>query len=83
MIGSLQEAKGEGADITISDRDPASLPVEDLTTVQEVEAAMNAPAVSKTRKQKLKQRLRALQVCITSNVCIPSELVRPEVISDQ
>lgn len=45
-----------------AEKDPATMPVDDLDTVEQVEAAMNAPGVSKTRKQKLKQRLKALQV---------------------
>jgi hypothetical protein len=46
--------------------DPAEAPLESLTTVEAVQAAMDAPGVSKTRKQKLKQRLKQLQVCQTS-----------------
>ena len=37
--------------------------VDELNTVEQVEAAMNTSGVSKTRKQKLKQRMKALQVC--------------------
>jgi hypothetical protein len=35
-----------------------------MTSIEEVQAAMDAPGVSKTRKQKLKQRLKKLQVLI-------------------
>jgi hypothetical protein len=41
--------------------DLLSVQLEKLTTVEQVKAAMDAPGVSKTRKQKLKQKLNALQ----------------------
>lgn len=41
------------------------VPVESLSTAEEVQAALDDPQVSKTRKQKLKQRLKQLQACHT------------------
>lgn len=58
----MQAAEGEAQHGAHMDKDLASMAVDDLETVEQVEEAMNAPAVSKTRKQKLKQRLKALQV---------------------
>lgn len=51
------EAVGASAERTLAD-----MPVDELTTVEQVQAAMDQPDVSKTRKQKLKQRLKQLQV---------------------
>jgi hypothetical protein len=49
----------------------AERPVDELTTIEEVQAAMDDPGVSKTRKQKLKQRLKQLQVlpCRAGKCC--------------
>ena len=52
-------AEGRGA----QEQSVTELPVDALTTVEQVQAALDDPGVSKTRKQKLKQRLKALQVC--------------------
>lgn len=59
---SLQDEKvaAEGGSQELS---VAELPVDALTTVEQVQTALDDPGVSKTRKQKLKQRLKALQVC--------------------
>jgi hypothetical protein len=60
--------------------DLLTVPLEKLTTVEQVKAAMDAPGVSKTRKQKLKQKLNALQAraahcyhdttCVTTAKCV-------------
>ena len=52
---------------------PAEAPVDSLTTVEAVNEAMNAPGCSKTRKQKLKQRLKTLQVpcCVLLQHALP------------
>lgn len=39
------------------------VPVDTLSSIEEVQAALSNPAASKTRKQKLKQRLKQLQAC--------------------
>lgn len=39
------------------------VPVDSLLTVEEVQAALDDPKISKTRKQKLKQRLKQLEAC--------------------
>lgn len=61
-MAAVQEAAVAAHSVTETEKDPATTPVDDLDTVEQVESAMNAPGVSKTRKQKLKQRLKALQV---------------------
>ena len=50
---------GAGAD---AEGDLLTVPIEKLETVEAVKAAMEAPGVSKTRKNKLKTKLNALQV---------------------
>lgn len=44
---------------------PQEVPVQEMTSIEDVQAAMDAPGVSKTRKQKLKQRLKQLQVSLS------------------
>jgi hypothetical protein len=63
--------------------DAAEAPVESLTTVEAVQVAMDAPGVSKTRMQKLKQRRKQLQVhgghlaeAHAARAGIPAHLVR-------
>jgi hypothetical protein len=41
----------------------ASAPIERLTTVEAVQEALAVPGISKTRKTKLKQHLKTLEVC--------------------
>jgi hypothetical protein len=41
---------------------PREVAIGDMLSIEEVQAAIDAPGVSKTRKQKLKQRLKQLQV---------------------
>ena len=48
---------------------PESAPPESLTTVADVQAAMAAEGVSKTRKQKLKAQLKKLEVCAPLHKC--------------
>lgn len=49
-------------DVKVADEGPQEVPVQDMTSIDAVQAAMDTPGVSKTRKQKLKQRLKQLQV---------------------
>lgn len=54
--------KKKGKTAKASDDAPQEVPVQEMTSIDDVQAAMDAPGVSKTRKQKLKQRLKQLQV---------------------
>lgn len=55
------EAGAEGG-AAGGEEDLLTVPIEKLLTVEDVKAAMEAPGVSKTRKNKLKTKLNALQV---------------------
>lgn len=57
--------KKKGKDAKPFDDGPQEVPVQEMTSIDDVQAAMDAPGVSKTRKQKLKQRLKQLQVFCT------------------
>jgi hypothetical protein len=60
----VQDEQAAAAGGVEQEQSVTELPVDELTTVEQVQAALDAPGVSKTRKQKLKQRLKALQVCL-------------------
>jgi hypothetical protein len=53
-------------DNAAAEDDLLTIPMENLTTVDQIQSAMDAPGVSKTRKQKLKQKLNAMKVCSLS-----------------
>jgi hypothetical protein len=61
VVKAAEKAEKEQAGPSGESEDLLTVPLEKLTTVEQVKAAMDAPGVSKTRKQKLKQKLNALQ----------------------
>jgi hypothetical protein len=61
-VGALPSTTADAPASGAPGPSPAEAPVDSLMAVEDVQAAIDAHGVSKTRMQKLKQRLKKLQV---------------------